>query len=218
MSNLWLNKEGNKYCILFFNGWGLNENAIKHLDTDNYDICMFYDYSHIHELEFNTKVYDEVYLIAWSLGVWAASNSINPQKLRFSKTIAINGTEVPKDTKYGIHPTIFESTLKNWNPRNRDKFNLRIMGGKEEFIKMNHVLLSQSCEDQKKELECIDNELNKRFFHEIKYDSSIIGKQDLIFLPAKQINYWKNKSRTIEMEIPHYPFGSFTSWNQIINL
>ncbi len=218
MKKLWLNKSGNKNCILFFNGWGMDENAVKHLNVENYDVCMFYNYSSIETIEFDRDQYDNVYLVAWSLGIWAASVLVNIEKVGFEKAIAINGTQVPKDETYGIHPTVFENTLKNWTPRNREKFNKRILGGKDAFAKWNSLLSSRTCEDQKDELECINNQLNDKLLYNIKFDYTIVGNKDLIFLPKNQVNFWKGKTNLIEMDLPHYPFGNFTSWDQLIHL
>ncbi len=41
MKYKWLNKQNNKKLIIFFNGLGMDENAVNHLDTEDYDIVMF---------------------------------------------------------------------------------------------------------------------------------------------------------------------------------
>ncbi len=214
----WLNKKGNKKCILFFNGWGMDENAVKHLAADDYDVYMCSNYSSIEGIEIYQEHYDKVYLVAWSLGVWAVSVAVDPEKVHIDKAIAINGTQMPKNEESGIHPAIFENTLENWDTRNRNKFNMRILGGKEAFAKWNNLLSSRPCEEQKKELENINNQLNATSLSNIKYDCSLIGKKDLIFLPENQVRYWKDKADIVEMDLPHYPFAHFTSWNQIICL
>ena len=46
MKYKWLNKEvNNSKLILFFNGWGMDDNVVKHLDVEDYDVLMFYDYN-----------------------------------------------------------------------------------------------------------------------------------------------------------------------------
>ena len=34
-----------KKIILFFNGWGMDENVVNHLNSEDYDVLMFYDYN-----------------------------------------------------------------------------------------------------------------------------------------------------------------------------
>ena len=38
MQYKWLNKKENKNLIVFFNGWGMSEKAVSHLDFDGYDV------------------------------------------------------------------------------------------------------------------------------------------------------------------------------------
>ena len=42
MKYKWLNNVKNKKLIIFFNGWGMDENVVKHLDCEDYDVLMFY--------------------------------------------------------------------------------------------------------------------------------------------------------------------------------
>ena len=67
----WLNKEGNNKLILFFNGWGMDECVVKHLNCEDYDVLMFYDYNTLDsDFDFNSlNIYTEKNLIAWSMGV-----------------------------------------------------------------------------------------------------------------------------------------------------
>ena len=72
MKYKWLNKEvNNSKLILFFNGWGMDENVVKHLDVEDYDVLMFYDYNTLDtDFDFNSlNFYHEKNLIAWSMGV-----------------------------------------------------------------------------------------------------------------------------------------------------
>ena len=39
----WLNKCENKNLIVFFNGWGMDSNAVSNLNFGNYDILIFYN-------------------------------------------------------------------------------------------------------------------------------------------------------------------------------
>ena len=44
MEYKWLNRKNNSKLIVFFNGWGMDENIVAHLEFDEYDVLMFYDY------------------------------------------------------------------------------------------------------------------------------------------------------------------------------
>ena len=39
--------ENNEKLIIFFNGWGMDEFIISHLDRKGYDLLVFYDYTNL---------------------------------------------------------------------------------------------------------------------------------------------------------------------------
>ena len=47
MKYKWLNKHQNNNIIVFFNGWGMDESVVHHLDFSDYDVVMFYDYNNL---------------------------------------------------------------------------------------------------------------------------------------------------------------------------
>ena len=112
MKYKWLNKNNNQKLIVFFNGWGMDENVVKHLDTEDYDVLMFYDYNTL-DSDFDFSLinnYRQKNIIAWSMGVMVAA-CLAPL-LDFSQgeetCTAINGTLKPIDAEYCIHPKIYD--------------------------------------------------------------------------------------------------------------
>ena len=127
MKYKWLNKGvNNSKLILFFNGWGMDENVVKHLDCENYDVLMFYDYNTLDvDFDFNLlNIYHEKNIIAWSMGVMVGSILVPTLALTLGegRFIAINGTLKPIDAKFGIHPKIYDLTIKGFNEKGRDRF------------------------------------------------------------------------------------------------
>ena len=45
MEYKWLNNKNNNKIIIFFNGWGMDESVVSHLNPADFDILMFYDYN-----------------------------------------------------------------------------------------------------------------------------------------------------------------------------
>ena len=61
----------------------------------------------------------EVYLIAYSLGVYQANRLLQDfPKGHFKEKIAINGTAAALDIAYGISPKIFQQTIKKMSLHN----------------------------------------------------------------------------------------------------
>ena len=101
------------------NGWGLDEQPFCFLDSESHDVFMLYDYR---DLSFPVDVkalfrpYKEIYLLAWSLGVWVSQSLKNLLPDRTAFSVAINGTLQPIHQQYGIAPDIFASTLQHLSP------------------------------------------------------------------------------------------------------
>ena len=70
MQYFWLNKkEENKKLILLFNGWAMNETPFKHIDCQDFDVLILFDYRNVNfDLsQFNFLKYEKKYLICWSM-------------------------------------------------------------------------------------------------------------------------------------------------------
>ena len=102
-------KNNQKHLLLFFAGWGMDETPFLQIHPTDKDWMVCYDYR---SLEFDAGIlqeYSEITLIAWSMGVWAASQIMKQYpSLPLSQSIAINGTLYPIHETKGIAPAIFE--------------------------------------------------------------------------------------------------------------
>jgi len=219
MKKSWIAKrEGNRRCVLFFNGWGMDGHAVAHLDAEGADVCMFYGYDTLEAIGEDLSAYLEVYLVAWSLGVWASAQVVAQSSVVINKSIAINGTLCPIDADKGIAPAIFEGTLRNWDDRNRKKFDTRVFGGPRQYLEFQHCLSECESEGQKEELSKIKQGVEDGGKCVMDFDVAVVGDKDMIFLPQNQRNSWDERVRVVDMDVPHYPFGAFKSWDDIINL
>lgn len=80
------------------------------------DLLLFYDYRDISgEDAPEVEGYESVRVVAWSMGVWAASVLLSRWNIPVSCRVAINGTERPVDEHYGIHPKIYLLTERGMN-------------------------------------------------------------------------------------------------------
>jgi len=204
MKYKWLNKnDNNREVIIFFNGWGMDDCVIKHLDSENYNILMFYDYN---DLVFDFKSFDfdlyaKRYLIAWSMGVMVATNF----DIKYDKKIAINGTLLPINNQFGIPERIYRLTLNGFNQNGAEKF-IKSMFNED-------CILPQICrdfEDQKSELEAITHYQAKKDF---KYDKIILSSDDKIIPTKNQIAFWGIKPN---IDSGHAPFNHFKKWSELL--
>lgn len=216
MNKNWLIKEQNPKLILFFNGWGMDKSAVCHLKSNNFDIVEFSDYSII---DFDANAYSdykEIYVIAWSLGVWSAAFALQQESLPIKQAVAINGTLPAVHAEEGISPTIFERTLNEWSEKNRTRFQMRIIGGRRELATNASKFGTRNVENQKEELAALYLQIEKNNIPEFTFDTALIGSRDAIFSPENQEKHWSGKTTCHLIDVPHYPFLKLTSWNEIL--
>lgn len=203
--------------ILFFCGWGMDENPFSILKSDS-DILFVYDYSEP-DFEFDFSKYKKVSLIAFSYGVYASSIA-KLDNINFDEKIAINGTLVPIDDRLGVPARQFALTEK-MDSQTVVKFRERLFGGekaKEHFELFEKNLpkrTAQSCTDEligmKKYIPELSN-LN------MKFDKIYISNHDRCVPTRNQRNFWlENKeSNVVELESGHFPFYCYDKIEELL--
>lgn len=233
----WLNKQNNDKLIIFFTGWSFDYKPFEFLDCENFDVLMLYDYntptskSKISVLPSREDIekYSQKYLIAWSMGVFAAYQ-IREQLPNFDKKIAINGTPFPVDDEFGIPQKPFLLTLRHAKTGLEGKFYQNIFDKSEEFERYqktpversieNRVIELQSLYDRiKKETESLnkiqDDKFSNKFNNAIAYyDKALVSSNDKIIPTKNQLNFWQSKAEILIGG--HFPYYNFKSWNEIL--
>ncbi|EAJ7252699.1 DUF452 family protein, partial [Campylobacter jejuni] len=173
-----------------------------HLKSDK-NVILFYDYENF-DLNFDFKAFDELFLIAFSMGVCVANRLL--KELNFKQKIAINGTNLGIDKSKGIHPAIFRKTLQNFKLENF----------KEALFKERKNLTKDFIFKDEKALKI---ELEKLFdFALVKQEENLLwdkvysSKKDEIFPPNALKNSFKN---LIFLDEPHFAFFHFKTWDEI---
>ena len=207
----WLNRNNNEDLIVFFNGWGMNETPVKHLEYGNFDVLMFFDYRNLNIdfKNFNFENYKNKYLISWSMGVYSA-NHFKDIFENFDKKIAINGTGRIVDDIYGIPKKIYKLTLDYLSDSSLERFKQNM------FNKGSlnpEITITRAVEELKEELISIQQTKNDG---EIKYDKVLISKNDRIIPVKNQINYWNTRVNYILVDSTHCLFREYKNWREII--
>ena len=205
MKYKWLNKQNNKKIIVFFNGWGMDDNVVKHLDCQDYDVLMFYDYNILDtNFEFESlNSYSKTYLISWSMGVMIASKySEFMPSLTYS--IAINGTLKPINIEYGIHPKIYDLTIKGFNEIGKKRFISSMFNNNQELD------CSRELENQHSELIALKNYKSNENF---QYNKIYISNDDRIIPTKSQVAFWGIEPN---LKSGHCPFFNFKKWSELL--
>ncbi|MWV61369.1 DUF452 family protein [Helicobacter saguini] len=251
----YLHKLDSKDLIIFFAGFGSNPCHFSHLDS-KFDVVMIYDYADFF-IEFMseksskinnfipTQSYENLYLIAFSMGVCVASQILDSNMLNFKRKIAINGSNYGINDIFGIKEKTFKFTMKHFK---LDDFKMKLFGldskiDFKDFIESKLGNLEFSSENVlKNELESLYNFIKKRNLIESKnlkeneffWNLALISKQDLIFPQQNCLNFFENlrdlqDSKKLEnleqnsikitqINAPHFPFFTFKSWDEICQM
>lgn len=105
--------------LLFFNGWGMDNNVIQHLKLPlDYELKVV---NFPYEIQINQDDYEEIVAIGWSFGCYYLTKYLIETNLSCKQIIAINGHNCILG-KYGINPKMLDLTLKTLTPQTLLKF------------------------------------------------------------------------------------------------
>lgn len=199
----YITQESNRHLLLIFAGWSTDASAFAGLKAAGYDIAVLSDYNSLQMPD--VGVYDEVVVMAWSLGVWAASVVLPDSSLPVTLAVAVNGTPWPVSDSRGIPESVFRATAESLTELSFRKFRRR-MGG------VSLPRGPRSIESLVSELRAIDESL--RPVDRFVWDRAVVSDNDAIFPPAGQLAAWKG-TRTAVTPVSgmHTP----ESWQSLVD-
>ena len=201
MKLTWLNKKNNDSLIIFFNGWGMDENVVKHLEPENYDVLTICDYNSLEALP-DLSNYDKKYVVAWSMGVMVATLF----NIECDSATAINGTPFPIHVKYGINPKIYKLMELGFDDNTKDKFIAKMFNE----MPSDFIPPSRDTENRKAELTVLKSyEANAEY----QFDRVIVSNNDKIIPTESQLNYWKSPEI---IEGGHCVFYGYKRWKELL--
>lgn len=204
MNYRFVNRNGNRRLLVIFAGWAMDQTPFCHVCRPGYDTLVIWDYR---DLSIDWSIvasYEEIVLIAWSMGVYAASMTIHSIDHLITAKIAVNGTLSPVSDLYGIPQAIFEGTAETLDDRNLRKFFRRMCGDR---ATTDRFMLSAP---QRPVCELVD-ELRaiypEPWFANPKvttWDRAVIGRNDAIFPACNQQRAWSGNAAITVVDRPHY--------------
>ena len=161
--------------------------------------------------------YREIRLVAWSLGVWAASVVFGKKPVSFTEAVAVNGTPCLVHDRWGIPETIFRGTLDNVTEEGMRRFNRR-MCGKRDILQAYEQIPPRLLADIREELEYLYAEIKKASPASALFNGwtqALISSDDRIFPTENLRAFWQGRCPITEIEAPHYPFYLWKQWDEI---
>ena len=213
MKQTFIHRHHTPHLVLFFAGWGMDTNPFKTMETAGSDLLVCYDYRTLNFDEQLCSGYEEITLIAWSMGVWAATQVLQKQTLPLVRRIAINGTPYPVDDRRGIASATFEGTTEGLNEASLRKFQRRMCGSASASQNFLSVAPQRGVEEPKAELKAIGQQVATLPAATLRWDSAVVGTADRIFLPENQLHAWQGETSVIQMDAPHYADALF-QWSE----
>lgn len=214
----WIQRKGSGVLLVFFNGWGMDSQSVAHLSAP-YDLAVCSDYRSL-ECEGETicfSDYHTVYVVAWSMGVWAAANTLPDWQVEPDKCVALNGTELPIDNQYGIPVRSYELTERGMTEAGREKFFARMFVNKAEYESFSVNKPRRTLTEQVEELRFI-HRLSPEHKNCIKWNKVFISEKDLIFPPENQMHWWRERASVTLLPGGHYPFYAFRNWEELVTI
>ena len=206
-TRLIFSQPGNHRLILIFAGWSTDFTFYRDLHAEGWDIAVVYDYSDLSFDPAPLERYSTIFLLAWSMGVAAASHAAATTlpASRISAAFAVNGTLHPSSDIYGIPEAIYEGTRATLNPRNLLKFSKRM--GYEAPADMPELSAEEvyipDFEKLAHELENMRTALKGA----LPWKRVYISEHDRIFPPENIKRAWEciePSPQIISLDLPHY--------------
>lgn len=191
MQHRLISSTGSNRLILIFAGWGMDATPFAGLCRPGYDIMVVWDYRSLYIDWGVVESYDEICLVAWSMGVFAASQTLQAVDYRITKRIAVNGTVHPVDDRYGIPESIYRGTHDGLSERSLTKFYRRMCVSREQFAEFEAVRPSRGVDELKDELRAIGERTILNNTVHLRWDKAVIGRNDAIMPPLSQQAAWE---------------------------
>jgi biotin synthesis protein BioG len=204
MNHQLISSVGSDRLILIFAGWAMDPTPFSHLSKNGYDVMVVWDYRALDFDENWVSKYNEICLIAWSFGVFAAASTLGRIRSLITQRIAINGTLSPINDSLGIPRDIFNKTVEGMDERNLRKFYRRMMDSAQTFNSFWEHRPQRPIDELIAELKLYGAYANTLKAEISKWDRAIVGLNDAIFPAANQLKAWTGNAVIEQVEASHY--------------
>ena len=194
-----IHSENSPRLLLIFAGWGMDADVFRDIRRPGYDVMVVWDYRSFFIDWSCTASYTEICLLAWSMGVFAASQTIQAIDYKTTRRIAVNGTLQPVDDMLGIPEAIFNGTLAGLSEVSVAKFNRRMCASRDDFDVFRSHQPSRPVDELREELQAIADRLILHTPSQIRWDMAVVGREDRIFPAANQRRSWQQSDVPVEL-------------------
>lgn len=199
--------------LLIFAGWGMDANVFGRIARPGYDVMVVWDYNTLYIDWSCTARYCEIVLVAWSLGVYAATQTTQAIDYKITRRVAVNGTPSPIHDACGIPEATFMGTLEALTPATLGKFYRRMCSTRDDYARFIETAPAREVDDLRSELQSVADSLLLNVPGNLRWDVAIVGREDRIFPPANQRRYWAAHGVAVE----NTSDGHYLDFQQVID-
>lgn len=217
MRTCWLSRTGQPSCLLFFAGWGMDPAPFRPLAPAGHDLLLFYDYRELDAPDPTALIpreYQQLSLLAWSMGVWVAGRLLAGCRQQLSTAVAVNGTLRPIDDRAGIPEQAYAEMLATFSPRALLDFYASMFvdqAGLEQFLANRP---RRPVEEVRAELAALRAHYLAQGPAADIYSRHLVGSRDRIFAARAQVRCW-GRERCHTFQGPHFPFYDL-GWGDLL--
>jgi biotin synthesis protein BioG len=216
MQTTWLHRKNKQECIVFFSGWGMDATPFRCLAATDHDVCMVYDYRHLHFLDCTEfSGYARVHLVAWSMGVWVAAYLLAEQTAFFASRIALAGTLHPIDQQRGLPPDAFAAMIAEFDQQVLEVFYQSMFDREEELARFLVNRPQRQLGALREEMIAFQEAVSHYGPSADIFTHRIISSRDRVFPGRNQLRAW-GKGNCTSTPWPHFPFYGFRDWQEIV--
>lgn len=194
------------------------------------DVLMVYDYrimeldeiASLHKnLQKQHPAYQEIHLLSWSMGVWAAASLLGntpPPELHLTSAIAIGGTCHPIHDRLGLPEQGFTEMAEQLSPTRMQGFQNALFMDKQEAQRFSTSFQKgkRSFKGLQQELLALAKASASQPTPSDIYTSKIITSRDKIFPARNQVRAWGRKESST-LPLPHFPFYHWPNWAAMLD-
>lgn len=203
----WLRRDkNNTACTLFMAGWGMDPAPFADLAIPGHDLLMVYDYRDLTPPDLSCLAgYRQRHLLAWSMGVWAASRQLAAPPFFFHSATALAGTLQPVHDRCGIPTAAFDATLSSLDRDAADAFYRSMFDEPDQAERFLAQRPDRSTTSLRNELERLKTACLGQGPGPDIFDRRIVTSRDRVFPARNQKRAWQG-TVSVTRKWPHFPF------------
>jgi biotin synthesis protein BioG len=177
------------------------------------DLYICYDYRSLALPDLTwMEEYEQVELLAWSMGVFVAAATLADRCDKFTSATALAGTLYPIDDRRGIPVAAYEEMERSLTQDELDRFHASMFDAPEKLQRLVLNRPKRTPVSVREELICLHKHIRaaETTPRDI-FSHRIVTTRDRIFPARNQMRAW-GKDRCEQHKWPHFPFYSEQFW------